>query len=146
MLHCTRLPRVADARRAALVPSMEEETSIALPSHAENELSAFEASSRRRKATNNKLVALGTGNCCRSPVMSPVLFSVDFDFGFAFLFVQAQRAAGLTDMADGLSLSHLLHPLTHCLLLSLLTAWPGQVTLLLLLYCALAQLRDSSLV
>ncbi|DBA72088.1 TPA: hypothetical protein ACH3X2_010813 [Trebouxia sp. C0005] len=76
MLHCTRLPRVADARRAALVPSMEEETSIALPSHAENELSAFEASSRRRKATNNKLVALGAESSWphgygRRPVSEP---------------------------------------------------------------------------
>jgi len=57
--------------------------------------------------------------------------------------VQAQRAAGLTDVADGRSQSHPLHPLTHCLLLFLLTAWPGQVTLLLLLYCALAHLRGS---
>ena len=86
MLHCTRLPHVADARTAALVPSVEEETSSTLPTHAENELSAFEASSRMRKATNNKLAALGTGHCCRSwLVMSPVLFSVGFYFGFGFL-------------------------------------------------------------
>jgi len=86
MLHCTRLPHVVDARMAALVPSFEEETSSTLPTHAENELSAFEASSRRRKATNNKLAALGTGICRRSRlVMSPVLFSADVDFGFGFL-------------------------------------------------------------
>ncbi len=86
MLHCTRLPHVADARTAAIVPSFEEGTSSTLPTHAENELSAFEASSRRRKATNTKVAALGTGNCCRSwLVMSPVLFSVDVDFGFGFL-------------------------------------------------------------
>ena len=86
MVHCTRLPHVADARTPALVPLFEEETSNTLPTHAENELSAFEASSRWRKATNNKLAALGTGECCRSwLVMSPVLFSVDFDFEFGFL-------------------------------------------------------------
>jgi hypothetical protein len=84
MLHCTRLPHLADAKPAALVPPVEEETSSALPTHAENELSAFEASSRRRKAVNNKLVALGTGNCCRSwLVVSPVWFSVDFELVFA---------------------------------------------------------------
>ena len=66
MLRYTQLPHLVDARTAAVVPFYEEKTSNALLSHAENELSAFEASARRRKAINNKLVALGTGNCCRS--------------------------------------------------------------------------------
>ncbi len=86
MLHCTRLPHVADARTAALVPSFEEETSSTLSTHAENELFAFEASSRRRKATNNRLAALGTDSCCRAwLVLSPVLLSVDVDCGSGFL-------------------------------------------------------------
>ncbi|KAL0037696.1 hypothetical protein WJX77_008264 [Trebouxia sp. C0004] len=80
MLRCTRLPHLADARPAALVPPCDEETNKALLTHAENELSAFEASSRRRKAVNNKLVGLGTESCwphgCgRRPISEPSVTS-----------------------------------------------------------------------
>ena len=41
-----------------------EEAGGASSTHAENELAAFEAASRRSKASITKLSTLGAGHCC----------------------------------------------------------------------------------
>lgn len=63
MLHRTRLPNFTGARMAVVTLPVEE-ASGASSTHAEHELAAFEAASRRSKASITKLSTLGAGNFC----------------------------------------------------------------------------------